>query len=208
MFFAGLDLGQRRDHTAIAVVERRETRGAYGTPEFESLAVRHLERVPLGTPYPRVVERVREILGHEELQGRCSLAVDGTGVGGPVVEMLRAARLGCEICSVTITGGARERKDGDRGGEAWSVPKRDLMAGVQVLLERGELRIARKLKEAGPLTRELLDVKYRQIESGRVRMGAEGCGEHDDLVIALALACWRAKKRSGGGGGGGRLPGI
>ena len=26
-----------------------------------------------------------------------------------------------------------------------------------------------------------------------MRMGADGGGEHDDLVIALALACWRAK---------------
>ena len=31
--------------------------------------------------------------------------------------------------------------------------------------------------------------------AGRVRMGAEGCGEHDDPVIALALACWRARRR-------------
>jgi hypothetical protein len=27
-----------------------------------------------------------------------------------------------------------------------------------------------------------------------MRVGAEGCGEHDDLVIALALACWRTKR--------------
>jgi hypothetical protein len=31
--------------------------------------------------------------------------------------------------------------------------------------------------------------------NGRVRLGADGCGEHDDLVIALALACWRAKRK-------------
>ena len=33
---------------------------------------------------------------------------------------------------------------------------------------------------------------------GRVRIGADGCGEHDDLVIALALACWRAKRKENG----------
>jgi hypothetical protein len=26
-------------------------------------------------------------------------------------------------------------------------------------------------------------------------VGADGYGEHDDLVIALALACWRARRR-------------
>ena len=25
-------------------------------------------------------------------------------------------------------------------------------------------------------------------------MGAEGCGEHDDLVIALALAVWKGRR--------------
>jgi hypothetical protein len=203
MYFVGLDLGQRRDHTAIAVVERREAQKAYRATEFAGIWVRHLERVPLGTAYPRVVERVREILGHRELSGRCFLVVDGTGVGVPVVDMLRGARLGCEIRSVTITGGAREHLS----GSVWNVPKQDLMAGVQVLMERNELRVAKALKEAGALMKELMNVRLRQGESGRIRMGADGHGEHDDLVIAVALACWRAKWR-GAGGGGGRLPGM
>jgi hypothetical protein len=40
-----------------------------------------------------------------------------------------------------------------------------------------------------------------------VRMGADGYGEHDDLVIALALACWRARRREVVFGTQ-RLPGI
>ena len=58
---------------------------------YEGLVLRHVERVPLGTPYPEVVERVRELVTHDELAGRCALAVDATGVGAPVVDMLRAA---------------------------------------------------------------------------------------------------------------------
>jgi hypothetical protein len=54
MYFLGLDLGQKRDHSAIAVVERIDHRG--------KLLVRHLERLPLGTPYPKVVERMTEIV--------------------------------------------------------------------------------------------------------------------------------------------------
>src|ERR1700728_1953731 len=124
MFYLGLDLGQRRDPSAIAVVEKARV-----------MRVRHLERFRLGTLYPNVVERVREITQHRELAGNCALAIDGTGVGAPVVDMLRAARLGCDIAAVTITGGDREHQN--------SVPKRDLMAGVQVLLERDELKLAR-----------------------------------------------------------------
>jgi hypothetical protein len=65
---------------------------------------------------------------------------------------------------------------------------------VQVLLERGELKIASRLKEVGPLIRELTDFSGVIRSTGRVRLGADGFGEHDDLVIALALACWRAQR--------------
>ena len=85
---------------------------------------------------------------------------------------------------------------------------RDLIAGVQVLLEHGELKIAKQLKDACGLVKELLDMRMSVSGStGRVRLGADGGGEHDDLVIALALACWRAKQK-GIGYGPGRLPGI
>jgi hypothetical protein len=188
-----LDLGQSHDPTAIAIVEKT---GA--------MRVRHLERMALGTPYPRVVERIREITRHGELAGNCALAVDATGVGAPVVDMLRAARLGCEVTAVTITGGERQRQNGSL---QVSVPKRDLMAVVQVLLEREELKIARGLRERGALMRELGDVRSTAERNGRTRMGADGYGEHDDLVIALALACWRAG-RGQIGFGTRRLPGI
>jgi phage FluMu gp28-like protein len=184
-FYIGVDLGQRQDHTAIAVVERTE-----------SLLVRYVERVALGTPYPLVVAHLREMVSRPELQRQCALVVDGTGLGGPVVEMLRSAGLPCEITAVTITGGGRETRGGNL---SVSVPKRDLIAGVQVALDNGELRIARSLTELGPLVRELLDVRMTSgLGPGRVRIGADGSGEHDDLVIALALACWRARRRENG----------
>ena len=202
MFYVGVDLGQAQDPAAIAVVERREP--VYGDDAACELMVRHLERVALGTPYPGVVARVRQIVSHPELYGQCAVVVDGTGVGAPVVDMMRAAGLGCEISAVTITSGDREHHT----GRVWYVPKRDLMAGVEVMLERGELRIARQLREAGALVRELMDVKVTWAKkSGNMRMGADGYGQHDDLVIALALACWRGRRRRNGFGPG-RLPGI
>ena len=167
MYYLGLDLGQKRDYSALVVVERIER---------DRLTVRYIERMPLGTPYPAVVERVREIVRCHELSGRCALAVDATGVGAPVVDMLRTARLGCDLMPVTITGGAKE--------SSGHVPKRDLLAGVEVLLEKGHLKIGRGLRESARLGRELL----------AMRTGKDS-GEHDDLVFALSLACWRARER-------------
>ena len=196
MFYIGLDLGQKKDYSAIAVLERIDRVKPYRGLVMEQLLLRHAERLPLGTPYPKVVDRVREIVRSDALRANCALAVDATGVGAPVVDMLRAARLGCDLTPVTITGGEAE-------GSNYRVPKRDLIAGLQVLLENGELKIAR-MRETARLVKELTDV--RMLSRGRI--GAEGEGEHDDLVIALALACWRAKRKLQIYEGTKRLPGI
>ena len=133
---------------------------------------------------------MRELVEAMKLRGQCALAVDGTGVGAPVVDLLLAGRLGCEISAVTITGGEREHQMGNR----WSVPKQDLISRVQVLLERGELRIARRMREAGSMVRELLDVRLSGGGgSGRVRLGADGL---------------RGARRSGDRAGAGLLAGA
>ena len=167
------------------------------------LEVRYLERVPLGTPYTAVAARVTRLVQDRQLLGQVVAVVDATGVGAPVVDLLRAARLGCEVMPVSITGGERT----SRNGAVWNVPKQDLIAGVQVLLEHGELRIAKGLREAWPLVKELVDVRITKSASNRIRLGADGAGEHDDLVIAVALACWRARQKVIGHGHQ-RLPGI
>ena len=74
--------------------------------------------------------------GSSEVRGHCALVVDATGVGAPVVDMLRAARLGCEMSGGDDYG---RGAGAARPGGVWNVPKRDLMAGVQVLLEQGRV---------------------------------------------------------------------
>jgi hypothetical protein len=62
-FALGLDLGQVRDHSAIVIVERvtekwddeEEACKRLQAPEYR---VRHVERFPLGTTYPDVVQAV------------------------------------------------------------------------------------------------------------------------------------------------------
>jgi hypothetical protein len=201
MFYLGLDLGKKRDPAALALVERIDRGRPYQGPVLHRLGVRHVERLALGTPYPRVVERVREVVRQVQQLARCSLVVDATGVGEPVVDLLRSARLGCDMCPVTITSGEYAHRNG-AGGSGWSVPKRDLIANVQVLLERDELRLARRMGEVGALVRELRDMQSSTTHSGRRRFGADGYGQHDDLVIALALACWKARRPQNGYGPG------
>ncbi len=193
-FYVGLDLGQKRDHSAVAVVEKLERPRPYGPPDFVAFLVRHVERMPLGMTYPQVVGRVCAMVGMRGMRGQCELVVDATGVGAPVVDMLRREGPTCDISSVTITGGEKESGGPGYGGGHYNVPKRDLIASVQLGLEKGELRIAQTLRGADALVEELVDVRKTYRESGRDRVGAEGTGEHDDLVIALALACWKGRR--------------
>lgn len=72
------------------------------------LPVRHLERIPLGTSYPAVVERVKRNLGCFEGRERPSeLIVDSTGVGAPVVNLFKDADLDCRVIGVSITFGGQ-----------------------------------------------------------------------------------------------------
>jgi hypothetical protein len=93
---------------------------------------------------------------------------------------------------VILTSGMAERHD----GRMWRVPRLDLLAGLQRVLEEGELQIVKQLKESGTLVKELVSMQ----------VGKSG-PEHDDLVMAVALGVWAGRK-VGVGEVGRRLPGI
>ncbi len=197
IYFVGLDLGQKQDPTALAVVEWLEYAGAWDGVAYEfrketSLSLRHLERMPLGTPYPEVVYRVGSTMRSRQLAGaeRRHLVVDGTGVGPAVVDLLRQEDLQSRLWPVTITGGDTERY----ADEYYRVPKRDLIVGLQVLMQQGGLQIAEGMKEGGTLMKEMAEMRVNVTGSGHEQFGAWRSGEHDDLVLAVALACWAVRK--------------
>jgi hypothetical protein len=89
------------------------------------------------------------------------------------------------------------------------IPKRgDGYNKISLLLPNGSRIVGlpeaeAKIRGFSALVRELRDMRMRT--SGG--MGAEGFGEHDDLVTAPAPACWRARRRENGYRGE-RLPGT
>jgi hypothetical protein len=185
-YTVGLDLGQTKDYTALVILER------HGDAEQAVFHARHLERFPLGTPYPAIVAAVAGMLKRAPLSsGTPRLAVDETGVGAPVVDLFRQARLNAVLHPIHITGGATVNYD--RGVEY--VPKRDLVSVVQVALQTDKLKIAEALPEAGTLVRELQDFQVKITEAANDTYGAWREGAHDDLVLAVALALYVGKKR-------------
>lgn len=180
-FYVGLDLGQAQDYTALTVVEQIETRRYH---------LRHLERFELGTPYPDVVRRVAHLTEQPELGEAPALVVDATGVGRAVVDMFREA--GLNPVAITIHGGDAVTQP---NWNEYRVPKRELAGTLQALVQSQKLRFARTLPLLEVLLGELQSFRVKvNIATGHDAYEAWRERDHDDLVLALAIACWYAEQ--------------
>jgi hypothetical protein len=184
-YFVGLDLGQMSDFTALAVLERPLlASGAASKARRPAYSVRYLKRWPLGTSYPEVARDVLRLLEVPPLPG-CALVVDETGVGRPVVELLAEGLVGadCWLWPVSITAGSAVtwEKDG-----SCHVAKLRLVSVLQALLQSDRLRIAAALPEAT----ELGTFSVKITAAGNETYAAWRERDHDDLVLAVALAAW------------------
>ncbi len=201
-YFIGLDLGQSQDFTAVAIVQDTNEINE-DTGEIEKrLYLRHLERYPLKTSYTDIAAGVAALVRspllndyeYDPARNRYSipmvkLVVDATGVGRAVTDLLKSK--GLKFTKVTITGG--EKVHGK--GESKSVPKRDLVSALEVPFHTGELQVAEGLALWPALREELLAFR-RKINLKTTHDSYEHWrdSDHDDLVLACALACWAARK--------------
>jgi hypothetical protein len=209
VYYWGLDLGQSADYSALAIIEEPVWLGRWtspsdlppelvahavektrreGRPPNPPLGLRHLERFELGTPYPRIAERVRALANTPPLDGKPGvLLVDKTGVGAGVIDHL--VHVGINPTPVVIHGGAELSADNE--GRGYRVPKRDLVSAVQVLLQTSRLKVAASLPEAETLRRELLNFRVKiDPKTAHDSYSHWREGDHDDLVLATAMACW------------------
>ena len=177
-FTVGVDLGQSFDPTAVAVI--RKLHADTDRPIFQ---VGHLQRLPLQTSYPAVVNHVGRLISH--LRGPSELVIDYTGVGRPVFDMFQVA--GMSPIGVSITAGDVVTNE----GLVYRVPKLMLISRVQALLHSGQLKIHRGLADAPALVEELQSFRAQVTDQGFWRFGARS-GKHDDLVLAAAVALWRS----------------
>ena len=193
-YVLGADLAQTTDYTALAIVKY------HGHGHQTQADVVHYERFPKGRSYLEAVDRIEKLYrqstliissmdGHQRLK-TCELVVDGTGVGRPVVDLLRERKLNPR--PISIHGGANVTCEGGW----WRTPKRDLCDVLAVLAEQGRLRFAKGLPDADHLRSEL-QAFTREVDRSTAHESFGGRGEHDDLVIAVALACWWAVRQSG-----------
>lgn len=195
MLTLGIDIGQQRDPTAIALLEGSEQNGIVS---FEN---RFLERLPLGTSYPAVARRVAEIernaiqaarqriadhTGYAYPDISLSIYVDATGVGKPIVDLL--AEHGVEVTPCYFSYGDRRTEENNDTHPRVTIGKAYLVARLQMLLQNGRIHLPTKHPEAIAMRNELLEYEIKVDQNANDRYGAFRTGTRDDLVTALGLA--------------------
>ncbi len=211
--YLGLDLGQAADYSALCVIEEpiwvpgqgwtagadltQEQRMLYAqglwyawgqlAPSLPPIWLKLLYRYPLRTPYPDVVSDVIRRLGgpQEQLRRDAVLIVDATGCGAPVCDMFAFGGLPCPMIKVIIHGGTKVTQD-----YGLHVPKRDLVASVQALLHTGRLQVAQANEFTKAWTDEMQGYRIKLTATGHDSYSAREDSVHDDLVLAVALACY------------------
>jgi hypothetical protein len=187
-YFIGLDLAQRIDFSAFAVLtavtHTADTRDpvTYQRAKTELLRLRDADLCPHGLEYakiPSVVNQIRRALGWDL---NITLAVDASGPGMPVVDMIKASRPQVDIQPyVIVPGGAglNHRKG------IYTIGRQTLLSNLRVALE------ARLVRFPG-------DLHCRQLLINQIlETSIDGPGaSHDDLVFALALAVVAATTRN------------
>ena len=209
---SGLDLGSVADFSVLCTVERSPRFPPGTEPQKRPdrrrwrYAVRWLESWDLGTRYTDIVSDVRGRFDTDALRWT-RLAADMTGVGVAVVDQIRAARVPARVTPVVITAGHRTTRD-EKTGEA-HVPKKELVSTLLVLLQAGLVKWAdpKALPRDGDagrfrqmlvkLEKELADFRVKLTRAANETFGGDK-SQHDDVVLALMLACWLGEHAGGG----------
>jgi hypothetical protein len=204
-FLCGLDIGKSGDPTALTILERHMIlMGGVLEPRFDC---RFLERVPLQTAYPTMVEGVRKRL--LALNAPCVLVIDATGVGAVIVDLFREGWTDYDpitlervtmpgkpvIIAVTISAnagtGVRETPAAQQvTWDNWIVPKRSIVFGLIVALQQRRFRVAQALPDAAMLFKEGQNFAWKPSAAGNDLYGAWREGQHDDMLLAVAIAVW------------------
>jgi hypothetical protein len=119
-------------------------------------------------PWLETISRIRS------LTGSVPALVDSTGLGDPVVDALRRG------------GGSDHAAPNFQGFNFTATSKQQLMEGLAVAIQRGEIRFP-----DGAIVAELESFEFEHSRTG-VRYSSPP-GMHDDCVCALALALHRKK---------------
>jgi hypothetical protein len=195
-FYLGIDFGKKQEPTAIAIIEKSHwqtgepNRWDYARTNEFRFAVRHLERFPLDTAYTEIATHIARLSRKFHPKEEVNLIADVTEVGSVAVEIIRNLQLRHQFFPVHITAGGEESIT----GSIYHVPKRDLIMKLLIQFEECNFKIASQLSLAPILSKELAGLGTKFSSGGNELLSIWRRDQHDDLVFAVALANWCARR--------------
>ncbi|MGZ4846414.1 MAG: phage terminase large subunit family protein [Halobacteriota archaeon] len=188
-YYIGVDLGLKRDPSAVAIVQR-----LYAPSRSAHYFVQWLHRFPLRTPYTDIAAEVAHIDDQLKVKARikgkqCEItyALDATGVGQGVTELVAQAMPNATIMRCYLTGGITPATDWDL--REVRIPKGQMVSTLIALFDANRLHLSKRSKEIDAMVTELENFELHLTDEGKDTYGAK-IGKHDDLVCALGLACF------------------
>jgi hypothetical protein len=149
--------------------------------------VRFIEIIPARTPYPKIAERLGQIVDNlhtqaAQFKARVIMYVDVTGLGIPVIDLIKAKAESIIPCYLTANDKRAEGKDRVTLGKAW------LVSRLQVLFQGARIAIPRS-STTELLVQELLAYSLDPSPTDNELTSTFVVGSQDELLTALGLAC-------------------
>jgi hypothetical protein len=216
-FIVSVDIAKRRDFFGImALRDKPEIIPASAVLETPDRIV-HFFEVSLiekyqGLTYEEMADRIAIVMRHINLRNNADLLIDGTGVGEAAVEQVR--KRGLSPIPILFTGGeAYSEKYADFGSlfkgvpgqlntahilKEIHVPKKDLVAAGNILLQQKRVRVAEgRWKKDFMKQMQAFRGKVNETKSGKTHISyeAEHESDHDDLVVCYLMAAWWIQRR-------------
>jgi len=190
-YLIGLSIGQGPQPTGMAILERTKAQREGARARYVCC---YLERIPPHTTYPVLVERLEKILARPPLSRSPLLVEAGTSVH-TVVRYLRQNRLNARIHPFEVMASGKPSKfDGVQ-----KVSKGDLIETARQVIQDGRLafdKMSARSTTPRPhiILQALSSYSFNRTAAANEAFASRD-GEYDDLVLAVALACWFGERR-------------
>lgn len=165
--FFGLDLAKQNDYSVLIGVDEQTSEVVY----FD-----RFQKIPYTLQQQRIIEAVKKFK-------RYKIIVDSGSIGGSIIDELRSA-LGVPFVEDFSLTGTISKDIAKKGS------KNRLIERLSALIESKAIRIP----DNNILINELESFGLELSEKGNITYQAPS-GQHDDCVIALALASWGLKTK-------------
>lgn len=203
-FVFSQDLGKLADYhgqvliqTELQVRSRSEALRRWGDEDSSDLMwpkmiVRWINRKQCS--YPQLIEETKTRLSDPAIANNVIHLVDATGVGVPTIDFMRES--GLDPLGIWITGG----RQAGSNATGLTVPKVELINALQLALDANMIEFAQGLNPE--IVKQLIHEFGTFKEKKTTKTGAKTYeawreSDHDDLILALAIAVWWILKTVG-----------